>query len=47
MYNHRQQNTEIDSMLDKGSALARPRAPSKFYTNLAPIRKAPIKPGNK
>ncbi len=34
-------------MLDKGSALSRPRGPSTCSNNIAPIRKAPIKINNK
>lgn len=41
-------NIDLDSMIDKGSALSKPRAPSTVPVISAPIRKAPVKmAGNK
>ena len=47
MYGQRQ-HIDLDSMLDKGSGLSKPRAPSINIFIKAPIRKAPVKVnGNK
>lgn len=46
MYNQRQ--IDLESMMDKGSALSRPRAPSNPPLTPAPIRKVPVRMvGNK
>lgn len=44
MYNQRE-NIDLQSMMDKGSALSRPRAPSTFLIIPAPIRKVPVRTG--
>jgi hypothetical protein len=44
MYMQRQ-NIDLESILDKGSALSRPRAPSTFLMIAAPIRKVPVRVG--
>ena len=47
MYNQRH-NIDLESILDKGSALSRPRAPSNLPITPAPIRKVPVRMvGNK